>query len=99
MNRLHDMLLGVIEDLNKERLVGVIGLDVGGWGYITMGPDIDSNSVPNDSWGFLLPQYYYYMPPIATTPTITHPPPITLSMVLPLLLEPLSSSTWQYHGR
>ena len=48
MNRLHDMPPGVIEDLDDEYLVGVIGLDAGGWGYITMGPDIDPDSVPND---------------------------------------------------
>ena len=39
MNRLHDLLPRIIEDLDEEYPVGVIGLD--DWGYITMGPDID----------------------------------------------------------
>ena len=39
-----------------------------------MSPDIDPDSVPNDGWGFLLPQYYDYMPPTATTSATTHPP-------------------------
>ena len=71
MNRLHDMPPKVIEDLDEERPVGVIGLDELGWGYITMGPDIDPDSVPNDGWGFLLPQYNYYVPPTATTSATT----------------------------
>ena len=71
MNRLHDMPPGVIEDLDEEYLVGVLGLDAGGWGYITMGPDIDLDSIPNDGWGFLLPQCYYYVPPTATTSATT----------------------------
>ena len=48
MNRLHDMPPGVIEDLDERYPVGVLGQDAGGWGYITMGPDRDPNSVPND---------------------------------------------------
>ena len=71
MNRLHDMPPKVIEDLDEERPLGVIGLDAAGWGYITMGLDIDPDSIPNDGWGFLLPQYYYYMPSTATTPATT----------------------------
>ena len=71
MNRIHDMPPGVIENLNDEFPVG---LDAGGWGYITMGPDRDPDSVPNDGWGLLVPQYYYYMPPAFTTHATTHPP-------------------------
>ena len=33
--------------------------------------DIDPDSMPNDGWGFILPEYYYYMPSIATTPATT----------------------------
>ena len=51
MNRLHDMPPGVIEDLDEEYPIGVLGQDAGGWGYITMGPDRDPDSVPNDGWG------------------------------------------------
>ena len=69
MNRLNQTPPKVIEDLDEERHVGVIGLD--GWGYITMGPDIDPDSMPNDGWGFILPEYYYYMPSTATTPATT----------------------------
>ena len=72
MNRLHDLLPRIIEDLDEEYPVGVLGLD--NWGYITMGPDIDPDSIPNDGWGFLLPQYYYYMPPTTTTPATTISP-------------------------
>ena len=71
MNRIHDMPLGVIEDLDESYPVGVLGQDAGGWGYITMGPDIDPDSMPNDGWGFVLPEYYYYMPSTATTPATT----------------------------
>ena len=34
MNRLHDLLPRIIEDLDEEHLVGVLGLD--NWGYITI---------------------------------------------------------------
>ena len=71
MNRLHDLLPRIIEDLDEEYPVGVIGLD--GWGYITMGPDIDPDSMPNDGWSFVLLEYYYYMPSTATTPATTQP--------------------------
>ena len=37
MNRLHDLLPRIIEDLDEEYPVGVLGLD--NWGYVTMGPD------------------------------------------------------------
>ena len=66
MNRLHDLLPRIIEDLDEEYPVGVLGQDAVGWGYITMGPDRDPDSVPNDGWGLLIPQYYYYMPPAFT---------------------------------
>ena len=69
MNRLHDLLPRIIEDLDEEYPVGVLGLD--NWGYITMGPDRDPDSVPNDGWGLLVPQYYYYMPPAFTTHATT----------------------------
>ena len=77
MNRIHDMPPGVIEDLDEEYPVGVLGQDAGGWGYITMGPDRDPDSVPNDGWGLLVPQYYYYMPPAFTTHATTTWPPFT----------------------
>ena len=60
MNRLHDLLPRIIEDLDEEYPVGVLGLD--NWGYITMGPDRDPDSMPSDGWGLALPEYYYYMP-------------------------------------
>ena len=56
MNRIHDMPPGVIEDLDERYPVGVLGQDARGWGYITMGPDIDPDSMPNDGWGFILPK-------------------------------------------
>ena len=74
MNRIHDMPPGVIEDLDERYPVGVLGQDAGGWGYITMGPDRNSETVLNDGWGLLLPNYYYYMPPAFTTHATTHPP-------------------------
>ena len=70
MNRLHDMPPSVIEDLDEEYLVGVLGLD--NWGYITMGPDRDPDSMPSDGWGLALPEYYYYMPSTTTTPATTY---------------------------
>ena len=69
MNRLHDLLPRIIEDLDEEYLVGVLGLD--NWGYITMGPDRDADSMPLDGWGLALPEYYYYMPSTATTHATT----------------------------
>ena len=74
MNRIHDMPPGVIEDLDERYPVGVLGQDAGGWGYITMGPDRDPDSMPSDGWGLALPEYYYYMPSTTTTPATTHPP-------------------------
>ena len=74
MNRIHDMPPGVIEDLDERYPVGVLGQDAGGWGYITMGPDRNPETVLNDGWGLLLPNYYYYMPPAFTTHATTHPP-------------------------
>ena len=71
MNRIHDMPLGVIEDLDERYPVGVLGQDVGGWGYITMGPDRDPDSMPSDDCGLALPEYYYYMPSTTTTPATT----------------------------
>ena len=73
MNRLHDLLPRIIEDLDEEYPVGVLGLD--NWGYITMGPDRDPDSMPSDGWGlFHPPEYYYYMdqPSTTTTPATTH---------------------------
>ena len=69
MNRLHDLLPRIIEDLDEEYPVGVLGLD--NWGYITMGPDRDPDSMPSDGWGLALPEYYYYMPSTTTTPATT----------------------------
>ena len=91
MNRIHDMPPGVIEDLDERYPVGVLGQDAGGWGYITMGPDRNPETVLNDGWGLLLPNYYYYMPPAFTTHATTHPP-VTLPVVLPLLQEPIPRS-------
>ena len=71
MNRIHDMPPGVIEDLDERYPVGVLGQDAGGWGYITMGPDRNLETVLNDGWGLLLPNYYYYMPPAFTTHATT----------------------------
>ena len=55
MNRLHDMPSGVIEDLDERYSVGVLGQDAGGWGYITMGPDRNPDSMPSDGWGLYHP--------------------------------------------
>ena len=70
MNRLHDLLPRIIHELDEELPVGVLGLD--NWGYITMGPDRNPDSMPSDGWGFALPEYYYYMPSTATTPATTY---------------------------
>ena len=72
MNRIHDMPPGVIEDLDERYPVGVLGQDAGGWGYITMGPDRNPETVLNDGWGLLLPNYYYYMPLAFTTHATTY---------------------------
>ena len=81
MNRIHDMPPGVIEDLDERYPVGVLGQDAGGWGYITMGPDRNPETVLNDGWGLLLPNYYYYMPPAFTTHATTHPPSHTAGSI------------------
>ena len=49
MNRLHDLLPRIIHELDEELPVGVLGLD--NWGYITMGPDRNPDSMPSDGWG------------------------------------------------
>ena len=68
MNRLHDLLPRIIHELDEELPVGVLGLD--NWGYITMGPDRNPDSMPSDGWGlFHPPEYYYYMDPPSTTTT------------------------------
>ena len=73
MNRLHDLLPRIIHELDEELPVGVLGLD--NWGYITMGPDRNPDSMPSDGWGlYHPPEYYYYMPSTTTTPATTHPP-------------------------
>ena len=87
MNRIHDMPPGVIEDLDERYPVGVLGQDAGGWGYITMGPDRNPETVLNDGWGLLLPNYYYYMPPAFTTHATT---------VLALILKIVSKSMVLY---
>ena len=72
MNRLHDLLPRIIHELDEELPVGVLGLD--NWGYITMGPDRNPDSMPSDGWGlFHPPEYYYYMdqPSTTTTPATT----------------------------
>ena len=73
MNRLHDLLPRIIHELDEELLVGVLGLD--NWGYVTMGPDRNPDSMPSDGWGlFHPPEYYYYMdqPSTTTTPATTN---------------------------
>ena len=75
MNRLHDLLPRIIHELDEELPVGVLGLD--NWGYITMGPDRNPDSMPSDGWGlYHPPEYYYYMdqPSTTTTPATTSRP-------------------------
>ena len=71
MDRLHELLPRIIHELDEELPVGVLGLD--NWGYITMGPDRNPDSMPSDGWGlYHPPEYYYYMdPPSATTTPAT----------------------------
>ena len=72
MNRLHDLLPRIIHELDEELPVGVLGLD--NWGYVTMGPDRNPDSMPSDGWGlFHPPEWYYYMdkPSTTTTPATT----------------------------
>ena len=69
MERLYELPPRIIHELDEELPVGVLGLD--NWGYITMGPDRNPDSMPSDGWGFALPEYYYYMPSTATTPATT----------------------------
>ena len=69
MNRLHDLLPRIIHELDEELPVGVLGLD--NWGYITMGPDRNPDSMPSDGWGlYHPPEYYYYMDQPSTTAEI-----------------------------
>ena len=72
MERLYELPPRIIHELDEELPVGVLGLD--NWGYITMGPDRNPDSMPSDGWGLALPEYYYYMPSTTTTPATTHPP-------------------------
>ena len=91
MNRLHDLLPRIIEDLDEEHPVGVLGLD--NYGYITMGPDRNPDSMPSDGWGlFHPPEYYYYMdqPSTTTTPATTH----TCMYVYLYILYTSSISCW-----
>ena len=72
MDRLYELLPRIIHELDEELPVGVLGLD--NWGYITMGPDRNPDSMPSDGWGlFHPPEYYYYMdqPSTTTTPATT----------------------------
>ena len=69
MERLYELPPRIIHELDEELPVGVLGLD--NWGYITMGPDRDPDSMPSDGWGLALPEYYYYMPSTTTTPATT----------------------------
>ena len=77
MDRLHELLPRIIHELDEELPVGVLGLD--NWGYITMGPDRNPDSMPSDGWGlYHPPEYYYYMdPPSATTTPATTPLPLS----------------------
>ena len=47
MERLYELPPRIIHELDEELPVGVLGLD--NWGYITMGPDRDPDSMPSDS--------------------------------------------------
>ena len=68
MERLYELPPRIIHELDEELPVGVLGLD--NWGYITMGPDRNPDSMPSDGWGlFHPPEYYYYMDPPSTTTT------------------------------
>ena len=71
MERLYELPPRIIHELDEELPVGVLGLD--NWGYITMGPDRNPDSMPSDGWGlYHPPEYYYYMdPPSATTTPAT----------------------------
>ena len=46
MERLYELLPRIIHELDEELPVGVLGLD--NWGYITMGPDRNPDSMPSD---------------------------------------------------
>ena len=75
MERLYELPPRIIHELDEELPVGVLGLD--NWGYVTMGPDRNPDSMPSDGWGlFHPPEWYYYMdkPSTTTTPATTHPP-------------------------
>ena len=71
MERLYELPPRIIHELDEELPVGVLGLD--NWGYVTMGPDRNLDSMPSDGWGlYHPPEYYYYMdPPSATTTPAT----------------------------
>ena len=78
MERLYELPPRIIHELDEELPVGVLGLD--NWGYVTMGPDRNPDSMPSDGWGlYHPPEYYYYMdPPSATTtPATTNLPGAT----------------------
>ena len=49
MERLYELLPRIIHELDEELPVGVLGLD--NWGYVTMGPDRNPDSMPSDGWG------------------------------------------------
>ena len=67
MERLYELPPRIIHELDEELPVGVLGLD--NWGYITMGPDRNPDSMPSDGWGlYHPPEYYYYMDP----PSVNH---------------------------
>ena len=85
MERLYELPPRIIHELDEELPVGVLGLD--NWGYVTMGPDRNPDSMPSDGWGlYHPPEYYYYMdPPSATTtPATTYLMHHTYVLVLPL---------------
>ena len=68
MERLYELPPRIIHELDEELPVGVLGLD--NWGYVTMGPDRNPDSMPSDGWGlYHPPEYYYYMDPPSTTTT------------------------------
>ena len=85
MERLYELPPRIIHELDEELPVGVLGLD--NWGYVTMGPDRNPDSMPSDGWGlYHPPEYYYYMDPpsTTTTPATTHPPSHTAGSTYPL---------------
>ena len=91
MERLHELLPRIIHELDEELPVGVLGLD--NWGYVTMGPDRNPDSMPSDGWGlFHPPEWYYYMdqPSTTTTPATTLTSPVPEVSIGPSYIYPIT---------